>query len=150
MYATTEGTTRYIGRFPQSRDALSLPRMVELALEECGPEHRFRFIQLPVNLGMVKAFVDKPASILRAPSRLGIAAIASATLSQTLVLEHMKPVAELLPGLTNGQRAIQSTRSAPAIAAALVGMGRREHVLENLGVAHVAPVTHEQYLRLYQ
>jgi aryl-alcohol dehydrogenase-like predicted oxidoreductase len=47
-------------------------------------------------------------------------------------------------------RAIQLTRSVPGIAAALVGMGRREHVLENLGVALVAPVTHEQYLRLYQ
>ena len=38
----------------------------------------------------------------------------------------------------------------PGIASALVGMGRREHVLENLGVAPVPPTTHEQYLRLYQ
>ena len=36
------------------------------------------------------------------------------------------------------------------LAAALVGMGRPEHVLENLGVALVAPATREQYLRLYQ
>jgi len=33
---------------------------------------------------------------------------------------------------------------------ALVGMGRREHVEENLGVARVAPATRDQYLRLYQ
>jgi len=32
----------------------------------------------------------------------------------------------------------------------LVGMGRRAHVLENLGVAPVPPATREQYLRLYQ
>ena len=43
-----------------------------------------------------------------------------------------------------------STYSMLLCGAALVGMGRPDHVLENLGVAHVAPVTHEQYLRLYQ
>jgi aryl-alcohol dehydrogenase-like predicted oxidoreductase len=47
-------------------------------------------------------------------------------------------------------RAIQFTRSTPGLASALVGMGRHEHVLENLGVARVAPVTHERYPRLYQ
>ena len=61
-----------------------------------------------------------------------------------------KALAGLLPGMTNAQRAIQFTRSTPGVAAALVGMSRREHVLENLGVAPVAPITHEQYLRLYQ
>ncbi len=135
----------------RKKGALSLQRLSDLALEECGPEHHFRFIQLPFNLGMVEAFVDKPECVLQAASRLGIAAIASATLSQAQALEHMpKAVAELLPGLTNAQRAIQFTRSTPGVAAALVGMGRREHVLENLGVATVAPATHEQYLRLYR
>ncbi|MCX6632101.1 MAG: aldo/keto reductase [Candidatus Solibacter sp.] len=141
--------------------ALSLPRLAALALAECGPEHHFRFIQLPFNLGMVEAFLGsseslnpenaKPESVLQAASRLGIATIASATLSQTQALEHMpKSLVELLPGLTNAQRAIQFTRSTPGIASALVGMGRREHVLENLGVAPVPPATYEQYLRLYQ
>ena len=133
------------------KGALSLPRLAALALEECGPQHHFRFIQLPFNLGMVEAFVDMPESVLEAAFRLGIAVVASATLSQAQVLQHMpKAVAELLPGLTNAQRAIQFTRSTPGIAAALVGMGRREHVLENLGVAPVSPATREQYLRLYQ
>jgi aryl-alcohol dehydrogenase-like predicted oxidoreductase len=133
------------------KGALSLPRLADLAVEECGPQHHFRFIQLPFNLGMVEAFVDKPESVLEAAARLGIAVIASATLSQTQALTHVpKSVAELLPGMTNAQRAIQFTRSTPGIAAALVGMGRREHVLENLGVAHVVPITHDQYLRLYQ
>ena len=61
-------------------------------------------------------------------------------------------VAEQLPGLaTDAQRAIQFTRSTPGIAVALVGMGRREHVLENLGVA-ARPAGHAatQYLRLYR
>jgi hypothetical protein len=29
-------------------------------------------------------------------------------------------------------------------------MSRREHVLENLGVARVAPIPREEYVRLYQ
>jgi aryl-alcohol dehydrogenase-like predicted oxidoreductase len=79
-------------------------------------------------------------------------AIASATLMQTRILKDMpETVTKLLPGLeTNAQRAIQFTRSTPGISVALVGMGRREHVLENLGVARVAPAPREQYLKIYQ
>jgi len=138
------------------KGALSLPRMVELALDAGGPEHHFRFIQLPFNLGMVEAYLSdpqsaKPESVLQAASRLGIAAIASVTLSQGQALEHIPEVlAGLLPDMTNAQRAIQFTRSTPGIAAALVGMSRPAHVLENLGVAPVVPITYEQYPRLYQ
>jgi aryl-alcohol dehydrogenase-like predicted oxidoreductase len=130
----------------RQKDALSLPRLAEIAAEEGGARHHFRFIQLPFNLGMVEAFVDRPESLLQAAARLGIAVVASATLLQTRILANMPDtVQQLLPGLaTDAQRAIQFTRSTPGIAVALVGMGRREHVLANLGVGR------EQYLRLYQ
>jgi aryl-alcohol dehydrogenase-like predicted oxidoreductase len=133
-------------------DLLSLRRLSEIALEEGGADHRFRFIQLPFNLGMVEAYADGPISVLQQAAELGVAVIASATLMQTQVLDHMPDaVAELLPGLeTAAQRAIQFTRSTPGIAVALVGMGRREHVVENLGVARVPPATPEQYQRLYR
>ena len=136
----------------RQKGALSLPRMAELAQQAGGPEHHFRFIQLPFNVEMVEAFVEKPESVLDAALRLGVATVASATLSQTRVLGQMpERLAKLLPGLaTNAQRAIQFTRSTPGIAAALVGMSRREHVVENLGVARVAPATREEYVRLYQ
>lgn len=131
---------------------LSLPRLAEIAAEEGGAEHRFRFIQLPFNLGMVEAYVGQPESLLGQAGRLGIAVIASATLLQTRVLEHMPDaVGDLLPGLeTAAQRAIQFTRSTPGISVALVGMGSREHVLDNLGVARVPPASLEQYRRLYR
>jgi aryl-alcohol dehydrogenase-like predicted oxidoreductase len=138
------------------KGALSLPRMVELALKAGGPEHHFRFIQLPFNLGMVEAYLPnpqsaEPESVLQAASRLGVAAIASATISQGQALEHIpEALAGLLPDMTNAQRAIQFTRSTPGFAAALVGMSRPAHVLENLGVASAVPLTNEQYLRLYQ
>jgi len=136
----------------RKKGALSLPRLAEIALEEGGPEHHFRVIQLPFNLGMVEAFVDRPENVLETAARLGIVAIASGTLQQARVLAHMPDgVASVLPGLaTNAQRAIQFTRSTPGISVALVGMGRRQHVVENLGVAKVPPAARKEYLRLYQ
>jgi aryl-alcohol dehydrogenase-like predicted oxidoreductase len=127
-------------------------RLAEIAREEGGPSHHFRFIQLPFNLGMVEAFVDRPESVLEAAARLGIAVVPSATLLQTRILANMPDtVQELLPGLaSHAQRAIPFTRSTPGIAVALVGMGRGEHVRANLGVGKVAPVGREQYSRLHQ
>jgi aryl-alcohol dehydrogenase-like predicted oxidoreductase len=131
---------------------LDLPRMAAIATEEGGTTNRFRFIQLPFNLAMVEAFTGQPECVLQQASRLGIAVVASASLLQTRLLDQMPDlVAALLPGLdTAAQRAIQFTRSTPGIAVALVGMGRPEHVKENLGVARTPPATAEEYLRLYQ
>ena len=132
--------------------AISLPRLAALALEECGPQHHFRFIQLPFNLGMVEAFVDRTENVLTAAASLGIKVVASATLSQARVLREMPAsIAGQMPGLTtNAQRAIQFTRSTPGISVALVGMGQREHVVENIGVAGVPPLDRETYERLYR
>ena len=130
---------------------LSLPQMAEIATWQGGREHHFRFIQLPFNLAMREAFVNQPDNVLTAARDLGIAVVASATLSQTRVL-HSVPAgfADQMPDLSSSaQRAIQFTRSTPGISVALVGMGRREHVLENLGVAKVQPLDRDAYQRLY-
>jgi aryl-alcohol dehydrogenase-like predicted oxidoreductase len=134
------------------KGALSLPRLAAIAIEECGPEHHFRFIQLPFNTGMVEAYTARPDNVLTAAASLGIAVVASATLSQTRVLREMPVrIEEQLPGLaTNAQRAIQFTRSTPGISVALVGMGRRDHVLENLGVAKAPALGRDAYQRLYR
>ena len=136
----------------RKKDALNLSRLVELAEQEGGPEHHFRFIQLPFNLSMVEAFVDRPENVLETAARLSIAVVASATLMQTRVLANMPDaVYQAFPGLaTDAQRAIQFTRSTPGISVALVGMSRREHVLQNLGIALVPPAARQHYLRLYQ
>jgi len=128
---------------------LDLRCLAAIATEEGGRDHRFRFIQLPFNLGMVEAFTNHT---LEAAAELDITVVASATLMQTRVLEHMPDAArDLLPGLaTDAQRAIQFTRSTPGISVALVGMSQRAHVLDNLGVACVPPLSREQYLRLFE
>jgi len=151
-----EGKIRWYGAATwdgfRKKEALSLERLAEIAAGEGGPGHRFRFIQMPFNLGMVEAFVGRPGCVLEQAERLGIVTIASATLLQAQVLAHMPDtVRELLPGLeSDAQRAIQFTRSTPGISVALVGMGRAEHVRENLGMAAVPPLAREDYFRLYR
>lgn len=130
--------------------ALSLPRLAQIAYGEGGAQHHFRFVQLPFNLGMVEAFIGGPESVLETAGKLGIAVVASATLLQTQVLDQMpEAVVRSLRGLSNAQRAIQFTRSTPGISVALVGMRKRAHVEDNLGLARVPPLARDQYLRLY-
>lgn len=134
------------------KGALNLPRLADIAREEGGANHHFRFVQLPFNFGMVEAYTARPDNVLEAAASRGIAVIASATLSQARVLSNMPTgIAEQAPGLsTDAQRAIQFTRSTPGISVALVGMGRRAHVAENLGVGAVAPLERDAYQRLYR
>jgi len=136
----------------RKKDALSLPRLAAIAAEVGGPNHRFRFVQLPFNMAMVEAYVDRPESVLACAARLGIAVVASATLLQGQAAAGLpQEIAETLPGFeTDAQRAIQFTRSAPGIAVALVGMGRREHVIENLGVGRVPPLAPAQFERFFR
>jgi aryl-alcohol dehydrogenase-like predicted oxidoreductase len=151
-----EGKLRWYGAATwdgfRTDNSLDLARLAQIAAEVGGDEHRFRFIQIPFNLAMVEAFHGSPESVLETAARLGIAVVASATLLQARMLSQMPDaLPDLLPGLaTSAQRAIQFTRSTPGIAVALVGMGRRKHVGENLGVARVSPASRDQYLRLYQ
>ena len=135
--------------------ALSLTRMETVAREVAGPNHHFRFIQLPYNLAMPEALTSRhetsngnqAVSVLQAAEALGITVVASASILQArLARELPEELGVSLPGLrTDAQRAIQFSRSAPGITTSLVGMGRPEHVAENLGVADVAPLSAAEY-----
>ncbi|MCX6620014.1 MAG: aldo/keto reductase [Acidobacteria bacterium] len=142
-----------------SGEGLSLVRMAEIAWKLAGNGHHFRFIQVPFNLGMVEAYVQKaetldakPMSVLDSAVEMGVTVVASATLLQARLARDLPDVfEEHIPGLaTDAQRAIQFTRSTPGIATALVGMGRAEHVRENLGIARHAPLELGMYQRLFQ
>lgn len=147
MQATSEGTERYVDRYPAFRDAgfyRPVFELAALAIEEGGPEHHFRFIQLPFHFGTVEAYTAHPGNVLTVA--------ASAGLSQARVLREMPvDIAERLPGLaTDAQQANQFTRSTPGISVALVGMSRHEHVLENPGVSKAPPAGGERYQQLYR
>jgi len=144
------GTATWAGyRQPSTaRDYLSLSELVALAREVGGPDHHFKVIQLPYNLGMPEALarptqqVDGEwVSVLEAAGRLGMLVMASASVLQGQLARNLPPpVREALGGLTtDAQRAIQFVRSSPGLGVALVGMKEMAHVEENMATATVAP-----------
>ncbi len=143
---------------PESQEAIAIQDVLRMAEKAGGKNHHFRAIQLPFNLAMPEALLAKTQQFygervpaLHATRARGLAVFASASLLQSQLTHGIPPdVQERFPGLqTDAQRAIQFVRSTPGITCALVGMSRREHMEENLGAAAVAPLTLEQYRRIF-
>ncbi len=143
---------------PAARDAMSLAETVEIAREAGGEQHHFRFVQLPFNLGMPEAFAyrnqtwaKENLSLLEAASRAGVMVVGSATLSQGQLTRNLPEFIEQQLGAGgDGANAIQFARSTPGLAVVLVGMGRPEHVRENLKVAALPTAPREQWSKLFE
>jgi aryl-alcohol dehydrogenase-like predicted oxidoreductase len=143
---------------PAARDAMSLSETVEIARQFGGEQHHFRYVQLPFSLGMPEAFAYRnqtwgkdSVSLLEAASRAGVMVVGSATLSQGQLTRNLPEFIEKHLGAgSNGANAIQFARSTPGLAVALVGMGRPEHVRENLKVAVLPPTPREQWSKLFE
>ena len=142
---------------PSDRNHLSLEEMLAAAKRAAGEGHHFRFIQLPVNFAMAEAAEQPTQSVggkmmtaLDAAAHLGITAVASASMMQAQLIGRLpKPLAARFPGITtDAGRAIQFARSAPGVATALVGMARAVHVEENLKLAKVSPLSHDEFASL--
>jgi aryl-alcohol dehydrogenase-like predicted oxidoreductase len=143
---------------PTARDAMSLAETVEIARQAGGEQHHFRFVQLPFSLGMPEAFAyrnqtwaKENLSLLEAATRAGLMVVGSATLSQGQLTHNLPEfVQQWLGAGGDAANAIQFARSAPGLAVALVGMGRPEHVRENLKVAALPPAPREQWSKLFE
>jgi aryl-alcohol dehydrogenase-like predicted oxidoreductase len=142
----------------ESAEHHSLLQMVELANQVGGDEHGFRFIQLPFNLAMSEALSlanetlgGEPVSVFEAAARLGVTAVASASMLQGRVARGLpEEVRRPLGSLTSdAQTAVQFVRSTPGISTALVGMSQVEHVEEILSLTEVEPVGHESFSQLF-
>lgn len=144
---------------PDSREALSLPDLLNLAEEVGGKEHHFRAIQLPFNLAMPEAVSaptqrvnGKAVPVLQVARDHGMLVFASASLLQQRLTEGLPAETHTwFPGLEkDAQRAIQFVRSTPGVAAALVGMSRRAHVAENLLTAQMPPLSLQQFRVIFR
>ena len=144
---------------PSAKDYLSLAEMAEMAARAGGPEHHFKVIQLPLNLGMAEALslnnqqvAGKQLTVLEAAQALGIAVMCSAPVLQGQLTRNLPPIInDTFAGLkTDSQRALQFVRSTPGVTTALVGMKQIAHVEENLQAACVPPASWEQYSKLFQ
>jgi aryl-alcohol dehydrogenase-like predicted oxidoreductase len=151
------GTATWSGyRTANAGEGLSLVELERCARDVAGNSHRFRFIQLPLNMAMPEGaslfrenIGGRTLTVLDAAQELGITVVASASLLQAK-LAHGLPadVAVRLPeASTDALRAIQFARSVRGVAVALVGMSSASHVRENLGVAGFAPSELEGWFR---
>ena len=143
---------------PGSRGHLSLEALVGMAREVGGKEHHFKVIQLPYNLGMPEALAQQTqslngstVSLLEAAKVLDVYVMSSASILQGQLSRGLpSDVTEVLGDGTDAQRAIQFVRSTPGMGTALVGMKQAEHVRDNLAVARRAPLTPEQFTKLFK
>jgi len=130
---------------------------VEVAREAGGNDHHFRFVQLPLNLAMTEAYGlgnqtlrGERGSVLSLAEQYGIAVVASATLHQGQLTRGVPDKLKEIMGLdTDADTAIQFVRSAPSLAAALIGMSRPDHVIENMKVAARPLMTIEEWEGLF-
>jgi aryl-alcohol dehydrogenase-like predicted oxidoreductase len=140
-----------------ARDSMQLSDFVAIAREIGGDGHHFRFVQLPFNLGMTEALTlgnqsveGKNLTIMEAAEELNVTLIASASLLQGQVASNLPSfVAEAMGLQSDAERALQFVRSSPGITAALVGMSREEHVMENVKLVGIPPATIDQFSRLF-
>ncbi|MFC1491103.1 aldo/keto reductase [Nitrospinota bacterium] len=141
------------------KEYLSLEEVVGAAVAAGGDGHHFRTVQLPLNLGMSEAFAKpnqqvrgETVSFLAAAAQLDITVMTSGSILQGQAARNLPHVvSEAFPDFeTDGQRAIQFTRSAPGVGVALVGMRQKSHVEENLAVAERPPATFDQFMKLFR
>ena len=123
-----------------TRGHLELAELVAAAHDVGGQDHRFRVVQLPVNLAMPEAVRlstqrvrGREMPFLHAAAELGVSVVASASLLQARLATGLPAqVREALPGFsTDAQRALSFVTSLP-VSAALVGMRTIAHLDENL------------------
>lgn len=129
---------------PEVRGHLELEELARIAHEVAGERHRFRAVQLPINLAMPEA-VRLPTqtvggrimTALEAASELGLTVIASASLMQGKLTAGLPAaLSDHFPeARTDAQRALQFVRAIPGVASALVGMKDPAHVDENMEIA---------------
>ena len=141
-------------RVMDSPDRLSLERVVACAREAGGVKHRFGVVQLPFNLAMPEALLvptqelgGKAMPFLQVAAALGVTVFTSVPLLQGRLLGRLPDeIRSKMDGLTtDAARAIQFARSAPGIAAPLVGMKSPAHLDEDLAVVSVPPLTRTQF-----
>ena len=134
---------------------LSLQDVIKMAEDVGGEDHGFRFIQLPFNMHYDQALLKKnqkfdnsEISILETASKLDIGVFTSVPFMQGRLLAPgvIPEFHNLRPSL----RALQFIRSTPGVVAPLVGQKTQEHVLENLEIMKIPPISEEEYLLLVQ
>ncbi|KAL4440685.1 hypothetical protein ABPG77_000394 [Micractinium sp. CCAP 211/92] len=147
---------------PSDPQHLSLQSIVELAEEVGGTDHGFRYIQLPVSVGMPESWeqpwqVLRPAgatrhvTVIQAAAELGIGVFGSGPLMEGELLKGraLAEAAAMAPHLRGiegtGPRLLQLARSTPGLLATLVGHKTPANVEANGALSKVAPLSEAEF-----
>ncbi|RMA97791.1 aldo/keto reductase [Hydrogenothermus marinus] len=161
-----EGKLRYYGlatwngfRVLQTeKQYLNLKDIYDIATDTGGENHHFRFIQLPYNMAMPEAYTlknqnidGKNLSTLEACEKLNIYTYISASLMQTRILGRIpENILKKLGVEKQVHAAIQFVRSTKGVGTALIGMSKKEHLLENLEIENINPLKPEEIDNLFK
>ena len=143
---------------PEAQDYLSLEETVMLAREVAGPNHHFKYVQLPFNIAMPEAWImanqrygATTLPLLKMAPHLDMTVVASGSLLQgrlskglpQFVLDHFKDCQ------TTAQVNLAFSRSVQGLTTALVGMKSTAHVFENLQSGRIKASTEEELITLF-
>jgi aryl-alcohol dehydrogenase-like predicted oxidoreductase len=143
---------------PHEPGHLPLEAVVEAAKDAGGEDHHLRVVQVPFSLAMPEAFSvrcqrvgDELMTPLAAAAELGLYAVGSAPLLQgSLAARVPAGFRARLTGLaSDAQAALHYARSAPGMAATLVGMRSEAHVSENMALASVPAIDLNNFRRFF-
>ncbi|HFU75592.1 MAG TPA: aldo/keto reductase [Arcobacter sp.] len=144
-------------------ELLSLEKLVECAKKVGGENHRFKYIQLPFNMGKSSAYttftqkVDhQECTILQAAHKMGIGVISSSSLLQmNLFKKSFSPEVGVV--LDNSmtlksdiQLALQFVRSTPGIVSGLFGSRVPVNIKHNCKISQIKAINKSQYELLFR
>ena len=144
-------------------ELLSLEKLVEIAIKVGGENHRFKYIQLPFNMGKTNAYTsltqkvdNEPCSVINAAYKLGIGVISSSSLLQmnlfkkSFSAETGVVLDSSMTLKSDIQLALQFVRSTPGIISSLFASKVPVHIKENCEISKVKSVKREKYDLLYR
>ena len=157
------GVAVWNGFTAENEELISLEKLVSIAKKVGGEDHRFKYIQLPFNMGKASAYTaltqkvkKQECSIINAAHKLGIGVISSSSLLQmNLFKKSFSAETGVLLDSTmtlksDIQLALQYVRSTPGIVSSLFGSKVPVHIKENCEISKVKSVKREKYDLLYK
>ncbi|WP_304546417.1 aldo/keto reductase [Sulfurimonas microaerophilic] len=144
-------------------ERISLEKLVECAIRVAGMNHRFKYIQLPFNMGKTAAYTNPTqkvdgieCSVINAAHNLGIGVVGSSSLLQMNLFKksfsaETGVILDNTMTLKNDiQLALQFVRSTPGLISSLFGSKTPVNVRENCEISKVKAVPRTKYDLLYR
>lgn len=157
------GIAVWNGFTAETEELISLEKLVEIAIKVGGEKHKFKYVQLPFNMGKTSAYTsptqivdNEECTLIQAAHRLGVGIIGSSSLFQmnlfkkSFSAESGVILDDTMILSSDIQLALQFARSTPSIISSLFGSKVPVHIKENCEISKVKAVSKNKYDLLYR